>query len=217
MTSTDIVTGEGVTMTDPDPREPKHISEHVAEALAQMTDADGPYKWGPSSVPCPPWCSLPAGHSYESIDREGWLYRYHSPAEDEIGTPDVWVSVEERMRPTAGGPEVERSHVSVHAADEDMSVDAARALSAAIARAADLAEAPDGADLPTPDESGRTQLVSIIDGRGDLLVDVDTPVTGTAVFISDRVDTVAVANVELLDELIAGLQKARRVLVRNAS
>jgi hypothetical protein len=216
MTSTDIVTGEGITMTDPNPREPKHISEHVTEALAQMTAPDGPYKWGPSSVPCPPWCSLPSGHSYESIDREGWLYRYHSPAQDEIGTPDVWVSVEERMRPGQNGPEVEISHVSVHAADEDMPVEKARALSAAIARAADLAEEPGGLSV-TPAADGRAQLVWIVDDRGDLIVDVDTTMLGPGVFISDRVEQVAVSNVELLDELIRGLQKARRVLVKSAS
>jgi hypothetical protein len=170
MTSTDIVTGEGITMTDPNPREPKHISEHVTEALAQMTAPDGPYKWGPSSVPCPPWCSLPSGHS----------------------------------------------HVSVHAADEDMPVEKARALSAAIARAADLAEEPGGLSV-TPAADGRAQLVWIVDDRGDLIVDVDTTMLGPGVFISDRVEQVAVSNVELLDELIRGLQKARRVLVKSAS
>ena len=67
-----------------------------------------------TTMPCPDWCSLPAGHSYDSLTNEGLLLRFHETASRGTDAVSIILAAEEtattdqvaggRPRGTEGSP-----------------------------------------------------------------------------------------------------------------
>ncbi len=111
--------------------------------------------------PCPTWCNMPAGHGWDSADRDAetdTIYRGHGSAPFGEGG-HVWLWLEEQAEVPAGLGEDEhgfwdgtllgepgpssvapgRSTISIDRED-DMTITEARALAAALVEAADFLE-----------------------------------------------------------------------------
>ncbi len=64
--------------------------------------------------PCPPWCALPSGHGYDSLDADDTLLRFHErdlsrfswPHSSEPVTTGVGVSLTQMERASADGSRV---------------------------------------------------------------------------------------------------------------
>jgi hypothetical protein len=102
--------------------------------------------FGTTANPCPDWCTLPAGHGYDSQDGSG-MFRGHEhstgwlrePSGD--GTVSMFVAIEslEALRSTGSGVHVEvvdPPHISLDSNDGNMSSRQAREVARMLLEAA---------------------------------------------------------------------------------
>jgi len=106
--------------------------------------------FGTTTIPCPPWCTLSAGHGYDSEDNTG-VFRSHEREsgwlkEPSIGSGDAEVSVYvalgnlEALRTTVQGMQVEEvdpPHIVLDTNDNNMSSEHAREVARMLLQAAD--------------------------------------------------------------------------------
>lgn len=92
---------------------------------------------GPPVPACPPWCRLPAGHPWDSMDAEGRISRGHESAWFGVpgAEPGVGAAVTVRQH---GDGSTEQPRVAVEAGTAPLTGEQARGLAGALVRAADL-------------------------------------------------------------------------------
>lgn len=106
--------------------------------------------FGTTTSPCPHWCTLPAGHGYDSEDTGGDILRSHEREvgwlqEPNLGGCEVSVYVAlaslERLRITSDGvhvDEVDPPHIVLDTNDNNMSSGHARQAARLLLQAAEL-------------------------------------------------------------------------------
>jgi hypothetical protein len=70
-------------------------------------------------MPCPDWCSLPAGHSYDSLTNEGLLLRFHETASRGTDAVSIILAAEETAT-TDQGPVVALAEPRFHLHADDV-------------------------------------------------------------------------------------------------
>jgi hypothetical protein len=89
--------------------------------------------FGTADTPCPPWCTLPAGHGYDTADHT-CVTRLHSRA---FGDHVALVAAE-NLTVDEGGGHIEQAAPVIDLANMELTAAEARRLAAALLDAADV-------------------------------------------------------------------------------